>query len=614
MTRLVWDNDSSPKYRTGVSQGVFYGEDGVGFAWSGLISVTDRPQANEPTAVYNSLGQKYDLFGNVSEMKHGLTCYTYPEEMDEFLGMEYLDDFGFKAYERPPKKFHMAYRTELGNGLYEIHVLLNQIATFGDTARQTVAASPSLTTITMNLEGSLDSRFKSSHIVLDSRLPITRSAERLLFGDQYTDANIDSFLTAEPVWETIATNYAPTIEPDYDNYVWLGGKNLVSEFRWYANGVEYKSSYINADNDSAYSLGRIYTNEVLEEGDLLTIQVKGVLPEGREQFRLFNPSSSTGLVDLIPGPNGIATATFNHKVDPTGATFYLLNSGLNITNATENPGITHVEWVKIERGEIASPWIPAPEDGNQNPRPTNRNPSNYKPGVKYGPVWSTNSSILFYDELTKGLGIYSTRLRGVLGDTPVRMTTLVHEEIANSSVNAYADVTLHAQLEGDLKFGFGRFRTGESNPLSSLVPNQRGTHHTSVSVEHLNIGESGWGDIIIYHGGAVESGTITYNNLMVAHSSYTGEFFDANTKPKARGTRYQRIVTDYGDYTEFQQLRLRTTSKVILSDVTYYDYWLEAADSMLLLQNETFTFNGPQAIIDGDTFTIDDSILGFEEG
>src|SRR5699024_6256109 len=82
------------------------------------------------------------------------------------------------------------------------------------------------TVVTMNLEGVPDPRIKTSHIILDSRLPLTESAERLLFGNNLIDGNINEFLDAEPTWVTVATNYAPIIEPDYDNMVWLGGENL----------------------------------------------------------------------------------------------------------------------------------------------------------------------------------------------------------------------------------------------------------------------------------------------------------------------------------------------------------------------------------------------------
>lgn len=476
MVRLQWDNETSTKYQQGVSHGVFYGEDGIGHAWSGLIGVTEKPQTNAPTPVYNAMGEKYDIFGNIAEKKHGLTCYTYPEEMDEYLGLEYLSTHGFTVDERPPKKFHMAYRTELGNGLYEIHILLNQIATFGETARATMTDSPVLSTITMNLEGVPDSRLKSSHIILDSRLPVTASAEVLLFGDLYSEANINTFLTADPVWETVATNYAPIIEPDYENLVWMGG-------------------------------------------------------------------------------------------------------------------------------------------------------SDYRPGVKNSSTWfdSDQNVKVFYDETNKGLGLYSNTDFSSLNlysdlywddITPyLSVRTLPRSSLAGSSVYASATVSMVDPISNRVSARYATMGLGMTGPTADSPANRRGQSPIRVVNTRLNFpANANYDAIRLYHGGATGSETVTFTDMMVAPTSQAGGFFDINSIPPTRGDRYQRVSTPYGDYTIHQQLRLRSTSKVKLSDITQYDFWLEAADSMLLSQNETFTFNGPQAVIDGDTFTIDDSIQGYAEG
>lgn len=473
MARLKWDNEDSPMYQTGVSKGVFYGDDGVGHAWSGLISVTEKPQTNAPTAIYNAMGSKYDTFGNVAEKKHGLSCYTYPEIMDNYLGYEYLEDFGFTVDERPPKKFHMAYRVELGNGLYEIHVLLNQIATFGETARQTKSNNAAPSTITMNLEGAVDPRLGTSHIRLDSRLPITKSAEILLFGDQYTDANIDSFLTAEPVWETVATNYAPIIEPDYDNMVWFGGDD-------------------------------------------------------------------------------------------------------------------------------------------------------YKPGVKKSEAWSgTDKLTFFYDELNNGLGVYSKTPLSDLDiykdlytddDTPyIGIPILPKQQLSGSNVTISATVYMPNPIYPRASNQYAVLGLGTLGPKTGSPPNTRGSKEIQTSTSSFTTSGDGYDSILVYHGGLVDSGMVSFSRIFVRTSDDTS-YFDINTVPKSRGDRYQRVETPGGDYTIHQQLRLRSTAKVKLSDITQYDFWLEAADSMLLSQNETFTFNGPQAVIDGDMFTIDDSIQGYAEG
>lgn len=218
MALLEWNTNTSGRYISGVSHGVFYGDDGVPIPWNGLISVSERFQTNEPTPVYNSLGQKYDLHGNVAEKRHSIVCYTYPEEMDEYLGVEYVEEFGFAVDERPPRKFNMVYRSDC-DGYYELHVLLGQIATFGDKTHTTDTAAPGISNLTMNLQGVPHEVFGSSHLIFDSRNPITASAERILFGTRNTDGDFNDFLNAEVQWISRAINYAPTIEPDYDNPV-----------------------------------------------------------------------------------------------------------------------------------------------------------------------------------------------------------------------------------------------------------------------------------------------------------------------------------------------------------------------------------------------------------
>lgn len=218
MALLEWNTNTSGRYISGVSHGVFYGDDGVPIPWNGLISVSERFQTNEPTPVYNSLGQKYDLHGNVAEKRHSIVCYTYPEEMDEYLGVEYVEEFGFAVDERPPRKFNMAYRSDC-DGYYELHVLLGQIATFGDKTHTTDTAAPGISNLTMNLQGVPHEVFGSSHLIFDSRNPITASAERILFGTRNQDGDFNDFLNAEVQWISRAINFAPTIEPDYDNPV-----------------------------------------------------------------------------------------------------------------------------------------------------------------------------------------------------------------------------------------------------------------------------------------------------------------------------------------------------------------------------------------------------------
>lgn len=629
MARLVWDNETERKYTTGVSKGVFFDGDGKGHAWSGLISVTEKPQTNEPTAIYNSLGQKYDQYGNVAEKKHGLSCYTYPEAMDEFLGYEYLEEVGFSVDERPPKKFHMAYRVELGNGLYEIHVLLNQIATFGETNRSTLSNSPSLSTITMNLTGASDPRYGTSHIVLDSRLPITESAETILFGDKFNDSNINDFLEAEPTWETVAVNYAPIIEPDYDNYVWLGKENLVRsntmmfETDNQTANVAYNTSYINStiiNNPDAYLMTMLGVSKTLVVGNTYTVTVKAGLPPGRDAMMLYDArvleggaSKNTYLGNLTSIGDGLYRLTFTYPdtiVDDTAISFvsnYLrLYGARSQKEATDNPGDLYIEWVKLEAGSIPTPWTPALNDPDQKPRPTDPHPENYKPGVKKLSLAHPRPQLIqvYYDELYGGVGV------SPYIDSASTKYGILYTPYISDNTNVKASVKTATYDVTDLTYashGLG-LRYPER---ASVVPLDQPVTEVLIEPRSMSNGTFSSG-IIFAIKGSYWHFKRTYANIFLTLSGYEGKFFDANSTPPNKGTKYVRVETKTHDYTLKQELRLRSKSRVRIYDQTSYDYWLEADDSQLIRQNETFTFSGPQAEITGDTFTIDDEILGSE--
>lgn len=591
------------QYTTGISKGVFFGEDGKAFQWNGLISVTEKPQANAPTPVYNSLGEKYDQFGNIAEKKHSLTCYTYPEEMDEFLGIEYLEEMGYSVDERPPKKFSMAYRTELGDGLYEIHVLLNQIATFADTAKNTITNNITPTVVTMNLEGVPDPRIKTSHIILDSRLPLTASAERLLFGDNMVDGNINEFLDAEPTWVTVATNYAPIIEPDYDNMVWLGGENLFSYARfgdrsnWATSGTyKYHDGFLELKPNTEY----IYSVESVPSTRPNEWHVLNLLHADENGNKNESSLSTKGRIYSINTSRGMTpNMATQFTTGPTGRVYfsYYDSNGKGMTT----PGWWFTEVfnnIKIEEGSVKTPWTPAPSD-NYVPPADQPRPHNYVPGVKnskFLPVDDQHKCTPYYDVARSGLGVYANT-NDILG-------YVRHRIYSRLAPNGFLDVDY-------------TFSTYISGARSSIMLQYPSTSSTTVdgpeerlqTVSHRPILTSD-AFLRIYNKGGTGA-VLVARELLIAESSYSGGFFDVNTTPKTRGDRYVRVSEITHDYTEHQQLMLQSKSRVILSDITPNQYTLEASDSQLRVDGQTFTFKGPQATpVGDDQFTINDEIYG----
>lgn len=124
----------------------------------------------------------------------------------------------------------------------------------------------------------------------------------------------------------------------------IGGRNLVLKSR------------LNVTN-SHYGIVSIILSEEPKVGEKLTVTIKGVLGSGKRVFTLYNKSGSQELCVLQDKGNGIFQSTFNWRSDPTNPkllVIYIYDSSV-VVNST-------IEWIKIERGNTATDWSPAPED------------------------------------------------------------------------------------------------------------------------------------------------------------------------------------------------------------------------------------------------------------
>lgn len=132
MTKLTWNNIGERYFEVGVDRGVFYGTDGVGVAWNGLISVKESPSGGDPTPYYLD-GIKYLNIAGRKEFKGTIEAYTYPEEFSEYDGWVDLGN-GLVVDEQQRKPFSLSYRTLVGNDVngtdhgYKIHVIYSALA------------------------------------------------------------------------------------------------------------------------------------------------------------------------------------------------------------------------------------------------------------------------------------------------------------------------------------------------------------------------------------------------------------------------------------------------------------------------------------------------------
>ena len=128
-----------------------------------------------------------------------------------------------------------------------------------------------------------------------------------------------------------------------------GGRNLLKQSA---------EAYSNTTSPTAtYYFG----NSAPADGEEVTLQIKGYMGDGAETFSVYN-SGDTILAHALTSEEydtetGRYRATFNWTAEGADNTF------VNVYSLPADPTRTaSIEWIKLERGNQATDWSPAPED------------------------------------------------------------------------------------------------------------------------------------------------------------------------------------------------------------------------------------------------------------
>lgn len=159
MSVLTWDQVGERQFETGVDHGVLYIPDGSGdyvngYAWNGLVSVTESPTGAEPTATYAD-NIKYLVLQSVEEFGATIEAYTYPEEFGQCDGTA-TPSPGVALGQQGRKTFGLSFRTKIGNDLnadagYKLHLVYGALASPSEKAYNTVNDSPEAITFSWDL-------------------------------------------------------------------------------------------------------------------------------------------------------------------------------------------------------------------------------------------------------------------------------------------------------------------------------------------------------------------------------------------------------------------------------------------------------------------------------
>ena len=204
MSKLTWDQTGDHLYETGVKKGALYVQESgaypKGVAWSGLISVTEKPSGAEATALYADDIKYLNLISN-EEFGATVEAYTYPDEFAECDGSATIAR-GVTIGQQKRKTFGLAYQTTLGNDTdgndygYKLHLVYGATAAPSEKAYSSINDSPEAITLSWELSTtpvSVNGFKPTSVVTIDSTKvdPEKLAAlEKILYGDTETEARL----------------------------------------------------------------------------------------------------------------------------------------------------------------------------------------------------------------------------------------------------------------------------------------------------------------------------------------------------------------------------------------------------------------------------------------
>ena len=205
MAELVWDAIGERIYETGVDHGVLYipnaaGVYDSGYAWNGLVSVSESPSGAESSPQYAD-NIKYLNLVSAEEFGATIEAFTYPDEFGQCDGTAEPVE-GVFIGQQPRKPFGLSYRSKVGNDLvgtdfgYKLHLVYGALAAPTEKAYSTINDSPeaitfswSITTTPVDVPG-----FRpSASLTIDSTKTTPAKMallEEILYGDTTESARL----------------------------------------------------------------------------------------------------------------------------------------------------------------------------------------------------------------------------------------------------------------------------------------------------------------------------------------------------------------------------------------------------------------------------------------
>jgi hypothetical protein len=256
MAELVWDQVGERLYETGVDHGVLYipdenGDYAEGFAWNGLVTVTESPSGAESNPQFAD-NIKYLNLVSAEEFGATIEAFTYPDEFGQCDGTAAAAP-GVLVGQQSRKSFGLAYRTRIGNDLdgtdhgYKLHLIYGALAAPSEKAYGTINDSPEAITfsweVTTSPVAAPDPLKPTSSITIDSTEvdPADLTAlEDILFGTVGDDPRLPLPAEVVAIFTTGLTDVDMGTfanQPSYNSGTHVVTLPTVTGVQWKINGV-----------------------------------------------------------------------------------------------------------------------------------------------------------------------------------------------------------------------------------------------------------------------------------------------------------------------------------------------------------------------------------------
>lgn len=229
--KLTWDKVGERFYETGVDHGVLYIPNGVGaynsgFAWNGLVTVTESPSGADANPKYAD-NIKYLNLVSAEQFGASIEAFTYPDEFAQCDGTA-TPQPGIALGQQGRKTFGLAYRTRMGNDLtgteygYKLHLIYGALATPSERAYATINDSPEAITFKWTLTTSqvdVAGYKPTASLTIDStKVNATALAqlEDLLYGTAGVDPQLPLPAAVIAMFAGTITQVAP-VAPTYNS-------------------------------------------------------------------------------------------------------------------------------------------------------------------------------------------------------------------------------------------------------------------------------------------------------------------------------------------------------------------------------------------------------------